>query len=194
MKPIHILVPAILLALASGCDLEEARVPSGLEGATSGPHHGGDLEPMDNSGENQPGETGALERTMLSDEEWRERLTPEQYHVLRQKGTERAFTGKYWNTKSEGTFVCAGCGNEIFSSGTKFDSGTGWPSFWAPVDPQSISTEDDYGRTEVLCSRCGGHLGHVFEDGPEPTHMRYCLNSVALDLKEKEESSEQPGN
>ena len=123
----------------------------------------------------------------LTDEQWRERLTPEQYEVLRRHGTERPFTGRYVNVKADGTYVCAGCGAELFSSATKFDSGTGWPSFYEPAVAANVETRRDmsYGmiRTEVLCRRCGGHLGHVFDDGPNPTGLRYCINSCALDLK-----------
>ena len=120
--------------------------------------------------------------------EWREQLTEEQFHVLREKGTEPAFTGKYCDTKQKGVYRCAGCGRPLFSSDAKFDSGSGWPSFWSPADPKSISTAPDTStgtmRTEVLCSQCGGHLGHVFEDGPEPTGLRYCINSAALDFED----------
>jgi len=123
----------------------------------------------------------------LSEQEWRERLTPEQYEVMRQNGTEPAFTGRYWNVKDDGIYRCAGCGAELFSSETKFESGTGWPSFYEPAVAENIElrSDDSHGmrRTEVVCRRCGGHLGHVFPDGPAPTGQRYCINSCAIDLE-----------
>ena len=127
-----------------------------------------------------------------SEQEWRQSLTAGQYHILREKGTERAFTGKYWNAKDPGTYTCAGCGQELFRSDVKYESGSGWPSFWETADPAAIEEREDasYGmqRTEVVCSRCGGHLGHLFDDGPQPTGLRYCINSESLALKREAES------
>lgn len=124
-----------------------------------------------------------------SDAEWRKQLSAEAYTVLRQKGTERAFTGNYWDNHESGTYHCAGCQNELFSSAHKFESGTGWPSFYKPIAKEKVKdiTDNSYGmeRTEVICARCGGHLGHVFEDGPKPTGLRFCINSVSLTFKKK---------
>jgi len=127
-----------------------------------------------------------------NDTAWRKKLTSNQYQVLRHGGTEKAFTGEYWDTKTRGTYRCAGCGEELFSSDTKFDSESGWPSFFQPLDLNSIEEKDDraFGmvRTEINCAKCGGHLGHVFDDGPNPTGLRYCINSASLDPDEAEAS------
>ena len=129
---------------------------------------------------------------MKSEQDWMKELTPEQYRVTRLKGTERAFTGRYWDTKTPGVYRCGGCGEKLFSSETKYESGSGWPSFYQPIEADMIEEEEDrsYGmvRTEIKCANCGGHLGHIFDDGPNPTGLRYCVNSASLDLDEDDVS------
>ncbi len=179
MKSLFILSVLATTALIVGCNSAPNSNPTAAPAAV-----------------NPPAETASPAmnaKITKTDEEWKTQLTPEQYRILREKGTERAFTGEYWNTKTAGTYRCAGCGEVLFESDTKYDSGCGWPSFYAPASKTVIAEAQDNShfmqRTEVLCAKCGGHLGHVFEDGPQPTGLRYCINSGALAFEPEKDAA-----
>ena len=175
--PIALLLAALLAACA-----DPAHTPTTSETAAA------PVAQAPSQGETaMPKEPAPSGKVVKSDEEWRKELTPEQYRVMREKGTERAFTGKYWDTKTAGVYKCAACGEPLFSSDAKFDSGCGWPSFFKPLDGvKLVETRDTtlgMVRTEITCAKCGAHMGHVFDDGPAPTGLRYCINSVSIDLE-----------
>lgn len=176
MKTLHILSLLGAVALVAGCYASRTDVTSASATNSTPPVK----------------EHNMSDKVIKTDEEWKKELTPEQFAVLRQKGTERAFTGAYWDTKDKGIYHCAGCGEVLFESDTKFDSGCGWPSFYAPSSSNVVAETADNShfmtRTEVLCSKCGGHLGHVFDDGPKPTGLRYCINSASLKFAPKEDA------